>query len=411
MGRPITTRTDALERFMTTGSITWGSKTRHDSRAGVGWTGEVCSKSWTGLDRPPSYTADAKDRLGHYASRSARKRLENEPHPYQMTYTKEVSPVITVQPYIYGGIYYGWWSGGPSYETTVPAAFGRGATPADPWTSNDDLQLLSNLKDQVYGGSANMAVTIAEMRETVSTLGQLAKGVSKLLHHAVTFESLTGRQRKRYAQNFVRRVSRNLPIRKTGDYWLAWRYAIRPALMDIDQQCQMLANINNRPQTNRFRARHMQKDGGTWNGGAAEIVHEAAAIVFVTTKASELLVWSGISDPASVLWEKIPYSFVIDWMYPVGNFLAAVDFWRKTEGSFVFTHKVTRTVNGCFGTRGDVVVSGGGGYSYTQINMHRSVTSNPAIPYPSLNLEVHRSKLALKRTLDAVALFGLPRRL
>jgi len=400
-----------LERFMTTGSITWGSRSRHDSRAGVGWTGEVFSKTWTGTDRPSNYSTTVKDRLGQFAQRSARKRLEDEPHPYQMTFTHEVSPVITVQPYSYWGVSYGWSPAGPSYETTVPAAFGGGATPADPWTSNDDLQLLSNLKDQVYGGSANMAVTIAEMRETVSTLGSIAKGVSDLLLHAVKYESLSGKRRKRYAQNFVRRVSRKLSIKMAGNYWLAWRYAIRPALMDIDQQCQMLANINNRPQTNRYRARHKTSDSGTWFGGAASVVHEAAAVAFVTTKASELLVWSGISDPASVLWEKIPYSFVFDWMYPVGNFLSAVDFWRKTEGSFVFTHKVTRSVKGCFGSRGDVVVSGGGGYSYTKINMHRTVTSDPVIPYPSLNLEVHRSKLALKRTLDAVALFGIPRHL
>jgi len=256
-----------------------------------------------------------------------------------------------------------------------------------------------------------MAVTIAEMRETVNTIGQLAKGVSDLMLHAVTYESLSGRRRKRYAQNFVRRVMRNAPIRKAGNYWLAWRYAIRPALMDIDQQCQMLANINNRTSVHRFRARHKTSDSGEWCGAATSIKHEAAAVVFVTTKANELLVWSGVSDPASVLWEKIPYSFVIDWMLPVGNFLSAVDFWRKTEGSFVFTHKVTRSVNGCFGNEGNVVVSGGGDYSYTQISLNRTVTSNPTIPYPSLNLEVHKSMLALKRTLDSVALFGLPRRI
>jgi len=396
---------------MTTGSITWGSRSDHDSKAGRGWIGETSSKSWTGEDRPSSYKTDVIGRLGQYASRSDRKRLENEPHPYRMTFNREVSHVITVQPWTWWGVNEGWKLAGPSYETTVPAAFGSGATPNDPWSSSDDLQLLANLKDQVYGGSANMAVTIAEMRETVNTLGQLAKGVSNLLLHAATYESLSGKRRKRYARNFVRKVSRSLPIKKAGGYWLAWRYAIRPALMDIDQQCQMLANINNRVTTNRFRARHNSSASGKWFGAPTLTDHKAAAVVFVTTKANELLVWSGVSDPASVLWEKIPYSFVVDWMLPVGNFLSAVDFWRKTEGSFVITHKVVRTVKGCYGNSGNVVVSGGGGYSYTHINLNRTVTTDPAIPYPFLNLEVRKSQLALKRTLDAVALFGLPRRL
>jgi hypothetical protein len=33
----------------------------------------------------------------------------------------------------------------------------------------------------------------------------------------------------------------------------------------------------------------------------------------------------GITNPALLVWELIPYSFVIDWLIPVGDFLSSLD--------------------------------------------------------------------------------------
>lgn len=33
----------------------------------------------------------------------------------------------------------------------------------------------------------------------------------------------------------------------------------------------------------------------------------------------------GITNPAELIWELVPYSFVIDWFVPVGNYLSAFD--------------------------------------------------------------------------------------
>jgi hypothetical protein len=61
--------------------------------------------------------------------------------------------------------------------------------------------------------------------------------------------------------------------------------------------------------------------------------------VFVETKLfgkikdsdiAELQRWTSI-DPRSVAWELMPYSFVIDWLLPIGNFLQAASSTLGTE--------------------------------------------------------------------------------
>ncbi len=386
---------------MTTGSYSFGSKSGTNSD----WIGDYTTRAWSGADRPtiPKGTPPEE-----------RKRLASIPHPYTASIARTVSPPITIQLYQWvgtgGGSGY-WNKYGKPYSSNVPYSFGAPNYPSDPWSSNHDLQLLTNLKEQVFNGSANMSVTLAEMKETLGSITSIAKRINALLEHAVTVHSLSGRKRRRYMQTLVRRTVRNRPIRTMGDYWLEWRYAVRPALLDLDSHCEMLAYINNKPARTKYHAKHKAVASGTWRGGSTSTTHRARAVVEVTTKANNWLVWSGVTDPASVLWEKIPYSFVVDWVLPVGNFLSAVDFWRKVEGTFVITHKVTKQANGCFGNDGARVIGGGGGYSQTLINLDRMVTSNPPIPYPTLDLSIRQVSTALKRAVDAVALFGLPRRL
>ena len=100
-------------------------------------------------------------------------------------------------------------------------------------------------------------------------------------------------------------------------------------------------------------------------------------------------------------------------MLPVGDFLAAVDFWRRNEGTFVVTHVQEWT---CFSwtpvtpPEGDTgqLLTAASGYSYRKLEMKRRVNTELQIPYPSLNLTIGKSATSLRRTLDAVSLFVIP---
>jgi hypothetical protein len=66
----------------------------------------------------------------------------------------------------------------------------------------------------------------------------------------------------------------------------------------------------------------------------------------------------GLLDPLSVAWEILPWSFVVDWFYPVGTFLDNLSIIPQLEGRFTQTlkqshHSIVKVINplylGAFG--------------------------------------------------------------
>jgi len=105
---------------------------------------------------------------------------------------------------------------------------------------------------------------------------------------------------------------------------------------------------------------------------------------------------SGLTDPASVLWELTPYSFVADWFIPIGNYLAARSLASALTGTFVTTktRRVFCAYEGLANTDNGIVRT-----VYTTppkgncalINVTRTVSTSLNVPVPSF------------KTLDKVA--------
>jgi hypothetical protein len=50
----------------------------------------------------------------------------------------------------------------------------------------------------------------------------------------------------------------------------------------------------------------------------------------------------GMLDPASVVWEIVPYSFVVDWFVPFGTYLSNLNAIPKLKGRFLTTYVTSR---------------------------------------------------------------------
>lgn len=391
--------------------MTYGSATGTDPY----WEGHQTQLYWTGVDRPKG-TKDPVELV--------------RPHPFWKTVLERrqhrlsatINPGYTYHP-PYNPEYWinaeEWWPNGVFPE----AIYGLPPQVPDPWSSNDDLALLVGLKEQVVGGSANVAITIAEMGETLNSLASVTQRLAKLTEDARRSgpKKTTWYKAQSLAKKYGRKIYRNGIGKTLKDGWLEYRYAVMPLMYDIDAHCQTLANLHNRPQRNRFRkVRRVFDIDTSYNPNACvrwgprKTLHSCRVVADIKSGPAKYLVYSGVSDPASVLWERIPYSFVADWILPVGDFLSAVDFVRKFEGEFVFTHKVERSCQGIFACPDDKGhefwrFSNGGDYLYRYLTIDRQVTSSPPVPYPSLDLAIGKSKTSLKRALDAVSLFAYPR--
>jgi hypothetical protein len=151
-----------------------------------------------------------------------------------------------------------------------------------------------------------------------------------------------------------------------GDNWLAYRYAYRPIVQDIQGGMDALFRLQE-PLTNRFTARGYAADTYThnldWSTGLFDYTKSTKTDISVRT--GVLYEQSGTFDPYGfgaaeipiAVWEAIPFSFVADWFVNVGSFIGALTpragvtrlaTWTttKTKSTTIFTGVQPRASSG-----------------------------------------------------------------
>jgi hypothetical protein len=91
-------------------------------------------------------------------------------------------------------------------------------------------------------------------------------------------------------------------------------------------------------------------------------------------------------DPVPMAWELLPWSFVVDWFIPIGNYLAAKGLQTAITGSFVTTHVFKLE---SFGQKAKMTSSwvafanhNGSKCSVKWTNISRTVSTTLSVPLP-----------------------------
>jgi len=140
----------------------------------------------------------------------------------------------------------------------------------------------------------------------------------------------------------IKASSKNL-----SNYWLEYQYGWRPLLSDIYGSCEALANayylkkpleITGSATSNEVRYNWETQSGSFGlSGGAAwhlKSNHSYSENSRYTLRVLEdepllqAMASTGLTNPALLAWELLPYSFVIDWFLPVGNWLQQQEYAR-----------------------------------------------------------------------------------
>lgn len=287
---------------------------------------------------------------------------------------------------------------GPTYTGTgMNTGYGNRAT-SNPWTSNDDLALIGRLREEIAGSSFNLAVTTAESREAFSMITNAASriyGAYRLM-------------RKGNFQLAARKLTEGTSRRKISDKsiasnWLELQYGWLPLLADAQSGAQYLAEYGLRRRSRRYSVR-LSKSGslGPAVGGANVVgttVARGQLIAYIDEVNEASLI--GLTDPLSVAWELIPYSFVVDWFLPIGDFLQARALSSAVTGGFVKT--LTTRENWKAGdcklpkfTSSGIVTTG------STVSVRRSVSSSIVVPLPSI--VPISDAIGWKRAANAVSL-------
>lgn len=301
-------------------------------------------------------------------------------------------------------------------ETVAPNFWFNGAAPniSNPWDSNDDIALLGKLREKVAGSDFNAAVFLAEGGQS---LGMIANAATRIQKSLTALKK--GNLQKAWKALSDDKTPRGLsPRKEIGSNWLEMQYGWLPLLQDAEGGAQFLAHLHSGGNKQVVRtskskthtsSRPKGEPGSWYDIGFNSFTRCSVKCILEDVSAVGL---SGLLDPLSVAWEKLPYSFVADWFIPIGDYLAARGLASSLKGTFVIS-KVTYTSysgstfsttekdpwraaftsNSCF---------------YRSVQFDRTVSNSLSVPLPVA--KPLGQAASWKRAANAVALLSQLRR-
>lgn len=303
------------------------------------------------------------------------------PHPYSTTGVSYNDPVILVR----------------EYPTQVPVTQSSyRSTYSEPtftgsWGPDDDIALLGKLREAIAGSDFNAAVFLAEGREALNLIASSATKIAKSIMFARKGnfnEAMAALAGSRSLKTGRRIKQRDV----AASNWLEVQYGWTPLLKDAESGAQFLGTVLNAPLTWEVRARKKFVHGVTNPAGAYTSFPSAVAItkgqIIATLTEVDKIALAGLYDPLSVIWEKTPYSFVVDWFLPIGQYLSARGLIQSIKGTFVTTKKFDFRSGApvWIGSSPNFYCVGGdlGSFTLKRWNFSRSVSDSLSVPMPSL---------------------------
>jgi hypothetical protein len=323
--------------------------------------------------------------------------------------------------------YSAYWGGffGTNYSGIVTAVATPHEYPPISPTSQQlaalDSRAVTKLRNDLKNQSINLAQAYAERRMTADLIAdtaiKLAKAISQVkkgnLRDAA--DTLGAKvSRKAVAKHKSNLAKSQQEAVASG--WLQLQYGWTPLLNDIYGAAQFLAEKQFSEIIDRVTASSSLKidefritpDGG----GSARTRYQTDVTIkygvyFGTNYGPHTLSQTGFSNPALIAWELMPWSFVVDWFLPIGNYLSSLD---ATLGlSFikgyktVFTRQSSKTLfvySQAPRYDGNNFVSGLARDSWKKVSVQRSVLTD----FPSAQLPQPKNPFSITHAANAIAL-------
>lgn len=197
---------------------------------------------------------------------------------------------------------------------------------------------LVRARNKMKDSKVNLGVAFAERNRTASMVGDTAKRLARAVQ-----DMRRGNFRDAYRRLGISYNDSSGPKgRNWVNAWLQSQYGWKPLLSDIYGS---VAALSKRPRSD-FRVTSTAHRGDTthymweidpnnWSSHSGDYGYRCEAErkrgVFVRIDAvpdndlTMSLSSLGVTNPLEVAWELVPYSFVVDWFLPVGDWLSSMD--------------------------------------------------------------------------------------
>lgn len=316
--------------------------------------GSIWQKQWNGGDWPKTKPArpipeERSPGLGALSRPPARARVEE--HPYNCVITEQTTPLCRADHRTTANLYRmsnGWVNAG-------------GSPPWLPWSQDLNNTLLGRLRNRVAGSGFNAGVFIGEGKESLNMIASSATKVYSALR-LVKRGRIGDAQKVLTGSGALRRIKKyddplwidNVPLKRRNraireydrdisESWLELQYGWLPLLGDMKESAEFLAHQSSIGFQHRVTASVRQRWEGTLPSSSpndfrfAKSKRELSARIICKLREADVVTLSGLTDPLSIAWELTPWSFVADWVIPIGTYLQNRGLAQALKGVFIVT--------------------------------------------------------------------------
>lgn len=297
------------------------------------------------------------------------------------------------------------------------------------------LACVSRMNSKMKDTDLNLAQGMGERKQVVDMIATTARRLASCylsLHrgdwkNCVAILGLSVKYVEKRSGKAVKQFQNSFqgdPKTAAAGLWLEFQYGWRPLLSDIHEAAELVAKNNVRRENDSLfmtktitakvtlnKKHNVQK---VQTADEATIVVQETAythrLLYRVRVENEFLRFSsqlGITNPALLAWELTPFSFVVDWFLPIGNYLSnAQAAWGL---SFADGSSSVRYVGRTYGNSTTGMKTGGQvGQSKSQI-LYRPVeyfsyTRTPIYGFLKEPLPTFKSPVSLEHAANAVAL-------
>jgi hypothetical protein len=210
----------------------------------------------------------------------------------------------------------------------------------DKLSSRASNSLLTKIKSQ----SVNVAQGIGERKQTMRLIGDTALRLASSLRALKKGDfpsaarnlgvGVPKRAHSRFKKSYPRRQSEAV-----SQAWLELQYGWKPLLSDVYGAAEQLAKQSNRPIYQKVTARQTltvplsyrtkslqgKATSETVRRGTAKATVIYSCVYVISSPNIAGAKEMGLTNPALLAWELLPFSFVADWFMPIGGYLGTLD--------------------------------------------------------------------------------------